>query len=120
VFAMLLTPDGPASAAAAPTDSSVGGHPERPQPAPSFPSTLGIRTMAPSNTIQLSLSATAPASLELFDLAGRRLWSRDVSELGQGEHVVRVADGAQLPAGVYFARLTQAGHAATVRLALTH
>jgi len=52
-----------------------------------------------------SLPDAAPAMLELLDLAGRRLWQRDVGALGPGRHTVAVAAGMRLPAGLYLLRL---------------
>jgi Kelch motif protein/galactose oxidase-like protein len=54
----------------------------------------------------LELPSGDPATLSLFDLAGRRMWSRSVGELGAGSHEVS-ADDVALPAALYFARLTQ-------------
>jgi len=47
-----------------------------------------------------------PARLELFDLAGRSVWSRAVGSLGAGAHEISAED-ATLPSALYFARLTQ-------------
>lgn len=44
------------------------------------------------------------AKLELFDVTGRRVWSRDLGSLVAGAHRVRVAEGMPLPAGVYAVR----------------
>lgn len=66
--------------------------------------------------VTLALPSSSPASLELFDLAGRRIWSRDVGPLGAGTHSVRVAHG--VPAGVYLARLMQGERRATARLVI--
>ncbi len=70
---------------------------------------------AGNDRIALSLPSSSPASLELFDLAGRRIWSREV-ESGAGAHTVRVGDG--VPSGVYLARLRQGQATATARLAI--
>ena len=50
-------------------------------------------------------------------IRGRRVWSREVGGLGQGEHEVTAADAAWR-SGVYFARLIQAGQTRGVRFAL--
>ncbi len=57
-------------------------------------------------TLAFTLPVVAPARLELFDVRGRRVASRDVGALGAGHHVARFDDAAREP-GVYFARLTQ-------------
>jgi len=61
--------------------------------------------------------ATGPARLELYDLAGRRIASSELDRMAAGPHVVDL-DHAQLAAlrkGIYFARLSSAGHSATAR-----
>jgi hypothetical protein len=65
--------------------------------------------------IRFALSEAAPAALELFDVSGRKVWSRDVGSFGPGEHIVRIADGAWLMPGIYLARLVQGQHTATAR-----
>ncbi|MFN8589247.1 MAG: T9SS type A sorting domain-containing protein [Candidatus Eisenbacteria bacterium] len=75
---------------------------------------------ATATLVQFVLPDASSASLELYDLSGRRLWSRDVGPLGAGSHTVRLADGAWLPPGVYFARLTRGLEAATVRVTTLH
>jgi hypothetical protein len=54
----------------------------------------------------LELPSNDPAKLELFDLAGRSVWSRSLGSLGAGRHEVSAED-ATLPSALYFARLTQ-------------
>jgi hypothetical protein len=120
-FAMLLTPHGPATApVATPLAPILVNQPEysrTPPGSPVFSLAMG-RTGA--ETLHLSLVDGSPASLELFDLAGRRLWSREVGELGPGDHEVRIGDGARYPSGVYMARLKQGSHAARAHIALIH
>ena len=43
--------------------------------------------------------------LELLDVAGRRVGSREVGALGAGRHQVEFQ--GRLPAGIYLVRLTQ-------------
>jgi hypothetical protein len=118
---MLLTPHGPATApVATPLAPILVNQPEysrTPPGSPVFSLAMG-RTGA--ETLHLSLVDGSPASLELFDLAGRRLWSREVGELGPGDHEVRIGDGARYPSGVYMARLKQGSHAARAHIALIH
>jgi hypothetical protein len=54
----------------------------------------------------LELPSSDPARLELFDLAGRSVWSRSVGSLGAGRHEISAEDGT-LPSALYFARLAQ-------------
>lgn len=81
---------------------------------------FGIRTIGPnpavgSATVAFGLARGGPASVEVLDLAGRRVWSRDLGELGAGTHSITVAEGNRLRGGVYFVRLRQGARAATAR-----
>jgi hypothetical protein len=78
----------------------------RPNPAPTGAS------------VYFTLPNSAPARLEVLDVAGRRVFSREVGGLGAGQHLVRV-DRAT-PPGVYVLRLTQSGRAVTAKATLTH
>ena len=59
--------------------------------------------------VDFTLADTGPATLELVDVAGRRVIARDLAGLGAGRHAVDLREG--LPVGVYLVRLTQAGRA---------
>jgi hypothetical protein len=69
-------------------------------------------------TVAFTLAAHAPATLALFDLAGRRVASREVGALGAGRHRVRLAERAALEPGLYFVRLTAGAEALTSRVAV--
>ena len=69
-------------------------------------------------TVAFALPDEAPARLELFDLAGRRLRTREVGDLGAGRHLVRLGDGEPVPAGVYWLRLARGDRALTSRVAV--
>jgi hypothetical protein len=58
-------------------------------------------------TIHFSLVSAEPARLELLDLAGRRVLTRDVGSMGPGSHVVHLGDGARVAPGIYMLRLVQ-------------
>jgi len=65
-------------------------------------------------TVLLALPSSQPATLDLFDVAGRSWLSRDVGALGAGTHQVDLSiRGGHAPAGLYFLRLAQAGRMAT-------
>jgi tripartite motif-containing protein 71 len=70
--------------------------PVRPNP------TSGRRLIA-----SFALPVAETARLELIDVAGRRVAARDVGALGAGEHSVDLAEGARIPPGLYFMRLSQ-------------
>jgi len=53
----------------------------------------------------ITLPRGGPASLEIFDLTGRRAVSKRLEGLNEGEHRVEIA--TRLQPGVYFAKLTQ-------------
>ena len=82
---------------------------------------LALEAPAPNPTrtgttfVRFTLPSDAPASLELFNVAGRRIVARDVGSLGPGRHAIEVAAGRQTVAGIYFVRLQQQGQGARVQ-----
>ena len=66
-------------------------------------------------TIHFTLVSAEPASLEMLDMAGRRVLSRDVGSLGPGQHVVHLGDGARVAPGIYMLRLVQGQEARHAR-----
>jgi hypothetical protein len=66
-------------------------------------------------TVQFSLPSAEPARIDLFDITGRRVAGREVSSMGPGRHVVDLAQGGRVPAGVYVVRLSQGKQVRTVR-----
>lgn len=63
------------------------------------------------------LAGASAATLELVDAGGRRVASRSLGSLGPGTHQARF-EAAEVPPGVYFIRLRQAGRIATARVTL--
>ena len=63
--------------------------------------------------VEFSLTDGQPATLELLDVTGRRLSSREVGGLGPGRHRLELRD--DLPAGVYLVRLTQSSRVGTTK-----
>ena len=57
--------------------------------------------------VTFSLPDAAPARLEAFDLAGRRVAAREVGPLGGGSHEVELGEGRALAPGIYLLRLTR-------------
>jgi len=68
--------------------------------------------------VSFVLPSAMPATLELFDLAGRVILSREVGSLGPGRHVVHVAGRDLLEPGVHFLRLKQGKEARLTKVAV--
>jgi hypothetical protein len=77
---------------------------------PSNPSVGGL-------SVSFSLASRAPAALDVFDVSGRKVGSREVGSLGAGPHTVKLGD---LPVGIYLVRLSQAGQSLSSRAAVIH
>ena len=61
----------------------------------------------PELTVAFSLPTREPATIELLDVAGRRVIGRPVGAYGPGDHVIRLGDGRRFSPGVYLLRLSQ-------------
>jgi hypothetical protein len=68
--------------------------------------------------VAFTLPGSAPASLDLIDVSGRRVAARAVGALGPGTHTVTLEGGSLAP-GIYFVRLRQGNQRAVARAALT-
>ncbi|HEY2954034.1 MAG TPA: hypothetical protein VGK89_02150 [Candidatus Eisenbacteria bacterium] len=68
--------------------------------------------------VWLTLPGAAPATLELLDVSGRRVISRDVGALGAGVHLVRLNEGTRTQPGVYWLWLHQGGRTLFARAAV--
>ena len=68
--------------------------------------------------VHFSLKSGAKASLELFDLSGRRVMSREVGSMGAGSHVFTLGRDARLPVGIYQLRLIQGGEVAKTSVSI--
>ena len=55
--------------------------------------------------VGFTLADDSPATIALFDPAGRRIAAGEVGTLGRGEHVWLVPEAAALPPGLYLIRL---------------
>ena len=75
-----------------------------------------------ATAIPFELAAAGPVALEIFDVAGRRVWA-DSAALPPGAHRItwrgNAPDQAPLPSGIYFYRLTTAQGAATRKLTIS-
>jgi hypothetical protein len=66
--------------------------------------------------VRFTLPGSAPATLEVFNVAGRRVSGREV--VGAGTHAIDLAVGWNAVPGVYFVRLTQGAWASTRRIVI--
>jgi len=88
------------------------------------PLALALRGATPNPAVgsqlrvEFALRDGSPALLELVDVAGRVLTSRQVGSLGPGTHALRLSDGVGLRPGIYFLRLTQGGSEVRARAAV--
>jgi len=81
---------------------------------------LRIVSLSPNPTVgglnvRFSIPAPRPTALELYDLAGRRLYVADAGTLGVGEHVLDLDPDGRLEAGIYFVTLTDGHERRTAR-----
>jgi hypothetical protein len=67
-------------------------------------------------TVRYALASAQPATLELIDLAGRRVMRQALPAPGAGQGEAVVHRGRGSGAGVYWLRLTQAGESVTARV----
>ncbi len=84
------------------------------------PATLALARVAWDGSagalaVSLSLPQGGSASLELFDVNGRRLIGERLEGLGAGSHELSLRPAQPLMPGVFFARVTQNGEAASRR-----
>ncbi|HEY3216539.1 MAG TPA: T9SS type A sorting domain-containing protein [Candidatus Eisenbacteria bacterium] len=68
--------------------------------------------------ITFSLADDRNATIELLDVAGRRVLSRPVGAIGRGRHSIVLASSRELPPGVYVLRLAQGSHSATAKIVI--
>lgn len=60
-------------------------------------------------TLEFALRGGESPVLEMWDIAGRRVWRSDLGPLSPGVHRMAVGKGAAVGPGVYFVRLAGAG-----------
>ena len=83
--------------------------------------TLGPITPNPMSgrfRVSFTLPSSAPASVDLVDLAGRRLLAREVGALGPGPHQVELGDASAFQPGLYFLRLKQGDRSEVARVVI--
>jgi len=84
---------------------------------------FALRVVRPNPTTQdlrvnFGLPEARPAKIEVFNVSGRLVASREVGSLGIGFHTMTLVGRATLPSGVYIVRLTQGGKRLTTRAVL--
>ncbi len=89
--------DVPTSASVPPASLTFALNPVRPNP------------VVGRFLVSFSLVGEEPARLELMDIAGRRVLSRELGALGPGPHQSDLGSAGDFAAGVYFLRLSHAG-----------
>jgi hypothetical protein len=88
-------------------------------PAPAF----ALRTIFPNPShgdasVRFSLADDSPATLDVFDVLGRRVVTRDAGGAA-GERTVALSPGRALAPGIYLVRLRQRARIATSRVVVT-
>jgi hypothetical protein len=68
-----------------------------------------------SPILSFSLPSADPATLELLDVSGRLLWSREVGSLGAGNHLLDLRGERSLASGIYWVRLKQKDRTLTAK-----
>jgi hypothetical protein len=68
--------------------------------------------------VRFTLAAGTSGTLELLDVAGRRVAAQDLAGLGPGGHTLALHAAAPLPAGLYLVRLREGGSERVTRVAV--
>jgi hypothetical protein len=68
--------------------------------------------------VAFALPSGGAARIELLDVSGRQVRSRDVGAMGTGRHTVNLSDGRSVAPGIYWVRLTQGANQKTARVAV--
>ncbi|HEX5631971.1 MAG TPA: T9SS type A sorting domain-containing protein, partial [Gemmatimonadales bacterium] len=82
---------------------------------------LGARPNPARQDLNVSLSlptGDTRGTLELLDLAGRRVAVRDLAGLGAGRHQVALLEGRTVHPGVYLVRLVRGGEMRSMKVAV--
>jgi len=84
---------------------------------------FGIHSIGPNPAVEsavlsLSLARRGNASVDLIDVSGRRVFTRDLGTLEAGNHRVPLDGLGRLPAGLYMVRVKSGADAGSTRLML--
>jgi photosystem II stability/assembly factor-like uncharacterized protein len=82
----------------------IGAAGDRPTLATTYSLSAYPNPFNPTTTLAFSLVHAGDATLDVYDLQGRRVWQKFLKGLAAGSHQVAF-DGSQLPSGVYISRL---------------
>jgi hypothetical protein len=69
-------------------------------------------------SVNFTLADPGSGSLELLDVAGRRVAAREIGAFGPGPHTVELASTAHLAPGLYMVRLRQGANERMTRVAV--
>ena len=101
-----------------PTGVSYAGETWVDVPRPAALAILGVSPNPISGRdaeMRFTLAEAAPATLEVFDLAGRRVWARRFAGLAAGNHVAPLDGASGWAPGVYVLRLSQGARLSSAR-----
>jgi hypothetical protein len=89
-------------------------------PPPLAPARLTLAAPRPNPApakfaLDLACAHAAPTEVEVYDIGGRRVVTRDLGVLDAGPHTVTLDLGGR-PAGLYLVRVRQAGETARTRV----
>ncbi len=92
-----------------------------PSPRDPLPVAFGLGPIAPNPvtldaTIGFALPSDDPATLEIVDLAGQRVFHADVASRGAGRHAIRIGELKRLASGIYLVRISQGRESLIQRL----
>jgi hypothetical protein len=80
---------------------------------------LSVRVVSPAGdkvAVEFVLPTSEPATLGLYDVAGRLVAAREVGSRSAGRYTADLAGRSNLASGVYFVRLEQGGSAKVARV----
>ena len=110
------------TAALAGVDGACGGEAEAHAVAPAVPVRLAVRAvgapLCPTLKLLCELPAGGPATLEVYDVAGRRLSERTLPAHAAGVIATEAGGGMRFTPGAYWVRLSQTGGPAVTRMVL--
>lgn len=98
-------------------DGGLSATPAREESRPALD--LAIVSLRPNPAVEgvaevsFTLAEQSPATLRVFDIAGRLVESHDLARFGPGAHEISIGGSSKLPAGHYRVRISQGGRSVT-------